>query len=116
SRFPSLPDGLSWLKEITIEVWIDQEGFRPVYPAFRLTGYTPPSASRFLQENRIFKDQSQDLVTLRRVAEDYEDCVGSVDFLPVKRDAFAFHHSALDSPPLIRRVTVNQEESRDYVS
>ena len=42
--------------------------------------------------------------------------VGMAEFMPLKRESFFFHHSALDTPPLIRRLSVNGDESRDHLS
>ena len=36
--------------------------------------------------------------------------------MPLKRESFVFHHSPLDPPPSIRRLSVNGDESKDYLS
>jgi len=41
---------------------------------------------------------------------------GVAEFMPVKRESFAFHHATLDGPPMLRRVTVGGDESHDYLS
>jgi hypothetical protein len=41
---------------------------------------------------------------------------GIVDFMPVNRQIFIFHRSTLDSSPVLRRITVNGDEGRDYLS
>lgn len=38
------------------------------------------------------------------------------EFMPLKRESFVFHHSTLDPPPSIRRLGVNGDESKDYLS
>ncbi|KAJ7293715.1 hypothetical protein C8J57DRAFT_1031183, partial [Mycena rebaudengoi] len=89
-----LPNNLLWLKDIMAELLIDQEGFRSVQPTFKLAGY--------LKQARGW-DSSQwqgDLVLFR----------------PVKRQTFRFHYAPLDGLPILRRVTINGDEARDYIS
>jgi hypothetical protein len=94
-NLPHLPESLSWFKHNVkhLELFIDQEGFRAVQPSFRLVGFS--SFSRSL---------------------DIDSTTGVVDFMPIRREAFFFHYSALDSSPVIRRLVVNGEESKDYIS
>jgi len=94
-RFYNLPKSLAWLAENVnqIQFYIDQEGFRAVQPSFKLVGHSPES-------HRFDPDRTTDVV----------------DFMPIRRYIFFFHYAALDSPPIIRRLTINGEESRDYMS
>lgn len=41
---------------------------------------------------------------------------GVAEFMPSKRETFAFHYATLDSPPTLRTVSVAGDESRDYIS
>ncbi|EPQ60355.1 hypothetical protein GLOTRDRAFT_30337, partial [Gloeophyllum trabeum ATCC 11539] len=107
SKSLSLRRGFSYLQHILIDIWIDQEGFRSVRPVFRLKGYsraTPHPGSRNAMSSSNYASDEIDPRTAR------------ADFLPSKREIFTFHHSALDSPPVLRRLTVNGDESRDYIS
>ncbi|KZW00548.1 hypothetical protein EXIGLDRAFT_144639 [Exidia glandulosa HHB12029] len=79
-----LPKELSFLTTACIELWIDQEGFRAVRPAFWLASSREPGE---LAEFRMRPKQ-----------------------------AYIFHHAAFDSAPVLRRLTVNGDESRDYIS
>ncbi|KAJ7492486.1 hypothetical protein FB451DRAFT_1218489 [Mycena latifolia] len=90
----SLPVNLLWLKDIVVELLIDQEGFRSVHPTFKLVGL--PKQARGCQW-----DSSDGGLAL---------------FRPVKRDAYNFHWAPLDGLPILRRLTVNDDESRDYIS
>ncbi|KAI0033810.1 hypothetical protein K488DRAFT_31969, partial [Vararia minispora EC-137] len=94
-----LPVAMSWLKGVVVELMIDQEGFRAVRPTLKLVGYAGPSS------------HSDRAVSLA----DHHAC-GKADFMPTRRESFVFHHFALDSPPILRRVTTNGDESRDYTS
>lgn len=94
---PGLPPVLSWLQNVGLELWIDQEGFRLVRPAFTLSGYTTPSA-----------DRDADLV--------HALTHGTAEFRPVERQHFVFHHGALDPPPVLRKLTMAGDDSRDYIS
>ncbi|KAI9512886.1 hypothetical protein F5148DRAFT_1160552 [Russula earlei] len=96
-RFPLLPISLSWLESITLEVMIDQEGFRMIKPVFKLAGYSCPTQSE------VFS------LGVHLVS-------ATADFMPLQRKSFAFHHSTLDTPPVLRRLMVNGDESRDYLS
>jgi hypothetical protein len=98
-RFPLLPLALSWLQSTTLEVMIDQEGFRMTKPVFRFAGYSRPTTT----ESDIVSHGAH-LVS------------ASVDFMPLQRKSFAFHHSVLDTPPVLRRLMVNGDRSSDYLS
>jgi len=127
---PSLPHHLSWLRNVTISLCIDQECFRAVFPAFKLVGYTKPTlpihSSRAGMQKLLvganvggtsFKQLSE---LMDKTSTDPDLVVnldvGMAEFMPLKRESFLFHHSAMDTPPLIRRLTVNGDESRDYLS
>ena len=104
-KFEHLPEKLSWLKGINLEIWIDQEGFRATRAAFRLAGYS--------ELDRSFEPFGQDS-TLH--PQTNAAISGIADFIPIKRQVFIFHRSALDSPPVLRRLTIHGDESRDYIS
>ena len=97
-----LPEKLLWLKDITVGLLIDQEGFRAIQPSFKLAGYSLHS--------RSWKDH----LSLR--TESYAEEDGVVEFTPTKRESFNFHYTPLDSLPTLRRITINGNESRDYIS
>ncbi|THV07498.1 hypothetical protein K435DRAFT_847922 [Dendrothele bispora CBS 962.96] len=90
-----LPQDISWLKDIVIDILIDQEGFRSVTPSFRFAGYS---------NNTRSLDPSGAPVE-----------GGVVEFMPVKRQTFNFHYGPFDGMPILRRITVNGQ-SRDYIS
>lgn len=98
-RFAYLPISLSWLKTTAVELLIDQEGFRSIQPAFHLVGYSGPLASEPSPMSL-----SQHLTSAR------------ADFMPTRRQSFIFHHATLDTPPVLRRLTLNGDASRDYTS
>lgn len=98
----ALPEELSWLKHMIIELWIDQEGFRAVRPCMQLMGYSPRTRSLHPYEPA---DNAGSNVT-----------AGVAEFMPTKRETFAFHYATLDSPPILRMVSVAGNESRDYIS
>ncbi|OAX32859.1 hypothetical protein K503DRAFT_664882, partial [Rhizopogon vinicolor AM-OR11-026] len=96
-----LPHDLAWLGGIEVELWIDQEGFRAIRPMMRLMGYSPRSRSLLpYGERGISSDMSG----------------GVAEFMPGKRESFAFHYATLDGTPMLRRVTVGGDGSRDYLS
>ena len=99
-----LPPALSWLKTVKPELWIDQEGFRSTRASFRLVGYS--------QTDRSFSPfQSGAGVTPGAGFSP-----GIADFIPAKRQIFIFHRSALDTPPVLRRLTIEGDNSRDFLS
>lgn len=102
SGIPPLPKNFLWLRSATIELWIDQEGFRAIKPIFHFVGYSP--RSRSLHPFAPTDSTSSDITG------------GIVEFMPVKRDSFVFHYAALDGPPALRMLTVNGNESRDHIS
>ncbi|KAF8078927.1 hypothetical protein FPV67DRAFT_1466870 [Lyophyllum atratum] len=88
----SLPKSLAWLANTVVEVLIDQEGFRAVLARFKHTGYVGAGSQPNSHEH------------------------GTAQFRPTHRQIFNFHYAPLDSLPILRRITVNGEESRDYTS
>ena len=83
-----------WLKDITVQFLIDQEGFRDAEPCFKYSGILRVrSASQTKKPEKLM-----------------------AQFRPVSRQHFHFHHAPLESPPVLRRITVNSDESSDYVS
>jgi hypothetical protein len=78
---------------------IDQEGFRMIKPVFKLAGYAPP------------RTKESEAVSLGAHLVS-----ATADFMPVQRKSFAFHYSELDTPPVLRRLMLNGDESRDYLS
>jgi hypothetical protein len=83
---------LSWLSHTIVELSIDQEGFRAIKAIFRMKGFSNHGAGQ---------------ATLTS---------GTVDFMPIKRLMYNFHHSYMGTPPVLRRVTLNGDEAKDYIS
>ncbi|KAK7465429.1 hypothetical protein VKT23_005407 [Stygiomarasmius scandens] len=96
SRSPDvqLPVDMSWLRDIVLDMLVDQEGFRSVTPSFRFVGYS---------NNTRSLDPSSPVEG------------GVAEFMPLKRQTFNFHYGPFDGMPILRRITVNGQ-SRDYIS
>ncbi|KAI0652313.1 hypothetical protein C8Q79DRAFT_936983 [Trametes meyenii] len=90
-----LPAALSWLGGTCIELWVDQEGFRAIRPRFRLAHYTAPPPGT----------PTADVLTH-----------GVAAFRPLRCHSAVYHHGALDSAPVLRRLTMAGNEERDYIS
>ncbi|KAL1697443.1 hypothetical protein GGG16DRAFT_83996 [Schizophyllum commune] len=93
---PPMPDSLSWLKDVSLQIVIDQEGFREAEPCFRFAGYS--AQARSLDP------------------DDPTSGGGAVQFMPVKRQAYHFHYAPLDGLPVVRRVMTNNGTPRDIIS
>ncbi|KAJ2929236.1 hypothetical protein H1R20_g7852, partial [Candolleomyces eurysporus] len=78
-----------WLHGISIDLLIDQEGFRSTTPSFKYSGV-----------NRSERDKTTCTVT----------------FKATSKQGFHFHYNPFDSSPVLRRVTIHGEESKDYIS
>ncbi|KAJ7170018.1 hypothetical protein C8R46DRAFT_821933, partial [Mycena filopes] len=88
------PKHLMWLKNTVVELLVDQEGFRAIHPRFKLVGF--PKQAR---------------------GWDSKVDGGLALFRPVQRETFHFHWAPFDAGlPVIRRLTVNGDESRDFLS
>jgi hypothetical protein len=129
----NLPRYLAWLHNTTISLCIDQEGFRAVLPTFKLVGYTKPTlpihSSRAGMQKLLAGNGNggEGGTSIKKLSELMEQAstdsnsaanlnVGMAEFMPLKRESFVFHHAAFDTPPSIRRLSVNGDESRDYLS
>ena len=128
-----IPHHLAWMQSVTISLCIDQEGFRAVFPTFKLAAFTNPALpihTSSAQMQRLFAGgNGGDMggVSTKQLSElmyqtsmDADLAVnfdgGMAEFVPLKRERFVFHHSTLDIPPAIRRLSVNGDESKDYLS
>ncbi|KAG8903583.1 hypothetical protein FRC01_009146, partial [Tulasnella sp. 417] len=141
----NLPTKIAFLKGTIVELHIDQEGFRAIKPTFRLYRHTyntakpsygreyalsleamdPPfitttaSSSLMTRQSRS-GSRSSSAVNPSTPASCFEDDLygeyGLVEFRMSYRGLFVYHHAKFDSPPTLRRVTINGDESKDYVS
>ncbi|TFY64293.1 hypothetical protein EVJ58_g2718 [Rhodofomes roseus] len=94
----NLPGVLDWLEDTRIELWIDQEGSHAVRQTFKLVGFTT--------------GQSEDQDTTLVNALTY----GLAEFMPMMRRSFIFDAGKADLPPTLRRVTILEDDSKDYIS
>jgi hypothetical protein len=101
-KYGFLPEKLSWLKGFAVELLIDQEGFRAIQPSLKLMGYS--THSRFWSHHP--NSHSEDSVLGDSL----------IEFMPAKRQSFNFHYAPFDGLPTLRRITVNGDETRDYIS
>lgn len=85
---------VEWLQDITVQFLVDQEGFRAAQPNFRFASIARLRSSQH--------SRSPDTVMAQ--------------FRPIIRQAFHFHYAPFESLPVLRRVTVNDDETHDYVS
>ncbi|KAF7307038.1 hypothetical protein MIND_00496900 [Mycena indigotica] len=92
-HFP-VPEAVIWLKNMTIALSIDQEGFRSVCPTFKLAG--------FRQHVRGWGYDAPE--------------GGWALFRPTTKESFPFHYAPLEGLPILRRLMINNDESRDYIS
>ncbi|CAE6367868.1 unnamed protein product, partial [Rhizoctonia solani] len=165
SKFDNLPGYATFLKEITLELWIDQEGFRAIQPQFELHRYTPgqvtPARSGIRLKNRSSaslrsparrKSAVPSPIMIPRTPPYPDHCSsagstmspatsrfgpvspssgqdvdtptephflenwGVAEFTMKKRQGLNFHHGITESEPILRRLTVNGVEDRDYLS
>ena len=86
-------EGFAWIADITVQCLIDQEGFRTAQPSFRLSGIVHP----------------------RSPLEPQTPGPAMAQFRPITRQSFHFHHAAFETCPILRRVTINDQETHDYV-
>ena len=93
-HFRQPEEDFAWIRDITVQCLIDQEGFRSAQPSFKLSG----------------------IVHLRSSLETETPSPATAQFRPITRQSFHFHHAAFETPPILRRVTTNDEETHDYVS
>ncbi|KAJ7225389.1 hypothetical protein GGX14DRAFT_420248 [Mycena pura] len=88
----SVPENLGWLRDTVIELFVDQEGFRAAHLAFRFVGF-------------------------RKQVRGWDSLDGGwALFRPLNRESFRFHYAPLDSLPVLRRLTINGDETHDYIS
>lgn len=98
SRIRNLPDSLEWLRNIKIELCIDQEGFRTARPCFGLTS---------------FSNDSSDALS---IGTNNIHTVATAEFRPLSKELYLFHYGAFDPPPILRRLTMAANESKDFIS
>ncbi|KAB5593200.1 hypothetical protein CTheo_3363 [Ceratobasidium theobromae] len=172
SKFANLPEYAAFLREIVLELWIDQEGFRAIRPRFELHQYTPgqlaparstavkspptspvrsiirrsvglspvtpPRQSRFsrsspglkesLSMENIFSPVGSPVRADRPPSSLGQEAIeapvepqflqnwGVAEFTMKRKQSWNFHHGIVDGEPVLRRMTVNGVEDRDYLS
>ncbi|KAF8713708.1 hypothetical protein RHS03_00432, partial [Rhizoctonia solani] len=160
-KFDNLPGYATFLKDITLELWIDQA----IRPQFELHRYTPgpitPARSRIRSKNRnsvaitspsrrksaipspimipptpprpdqcssagsttspatsrfgpLSPSTGQDVET--PVEPHFLENWGVAEFTMKKRQGWSFHYGMTESDPMLRRLTLNGIEDRDYLS
>ena len=87
-------EDFAWIRDVTVQCLVDQEGFRSAQPSFKLSG----------------------IVHLCSSLEPQTPGPARAQFRPITRQSFHFHHAAFETPPILRRVTTNNQETHDYVS
>ncbi|CAL1694091.1 unnamed protein product [Somion occarium] len=98
-----LPQALSWLQDVDLEFWIDQE-YR-ILPDRNYTRSTMTLMGYTASEHTMFIGEPDPL--LHAIAE----------FKPAIRQSFTFHyHSALDSLPLLKRIVTLGDDPKDCIS
>ena len=93
-NFREPKEDFAWLRDITVQILVDQEGFRAAQPSFKLSG----------------------IVHLRSSLELQTPSPAMAQFRPIIRQSFHFHYAAFETLPILRRVTTNDQETHDYVS
>ncbi|KAF8204094.1 hypothetical protein BJ912DRAFT_920043 [Pholiota molesta] len=83
-----------WLQDIYVQFLVDQEGFRDANIFFSFTGI-------------VHLRPAQNLRTPGGVM---------AQFKPITRQAFHFHDAPFETPPILRRITVNGDDTHDYAS
>ncbi|KAI0727864.1 hypothetical protein C8Q72DRAFT_953069 [Fomitopsis betulina] len=92
----NLPDVLDWLENTRIELWIDQEGAHAVRQTFKLAGFTT-GYPRSHDANNLVNALAN----------------GLAEFMPTMRRSFLFESG---KSPTLRRVTIGDDDAKDYVS
>ncbi|KAG9000116.1 hypothetical protein FRB93_012880 [Tulasnella sp. JGI-2019a] len=111
----ALPPQIGFLRETTVELHIDQEGFRTIKPVLRLYRHAPskmPCATPTRIQHYRSPSSSPAFVD---DLNDYGD-LGVAEFKMTEPETYIFHHAALDSAPTLRRVTINGGDTKDYIS
>lgn len=96
----------TWLRDIVVGICIDQENFRPVHPLFTLVWVSQKTSD----------EQDKALQELGISAEKRVLLGGMAEFKPVRRCSYIFHHTTLDASPCLRRITLQGDETREFIS
>ena len=98
-----------WIRSMTIELWIDQEGFRSIQPKFELAGYRKGAglnpSGQVLDVSVFVMKNSQTWHFHHAVRRDLSSHLKYRDII----------FQILDSPPVLRRLSVNGDMN-DYIS
>ncbi|QRV94970.1 hypothetical protein RhiJN_22988 [Ceratobasidium sp. AG-Ba] len=147
TKFAHLPGYVTFLREITLEIWIDQEGFRAIRPQFELHRYTPGQLAPITPGLRISASPKSPKTVRPRTAQlpmssprkageesrrpstsgsapvaaelsrqQFLENWGLAEFTMSKRKGWHFHHGVAEADPMLRRLTINGVEDRDYLS
>lgn len=100
----------------TIQLWIDQEGTREAHSILKFIRYIKPETWRQKEENSLAQTAAWCESPSRPQPHTFQQG-GCLEFGmdPRRRDQWVFHHAALEALPVLRRVTVNEDDRYDYV-
>ncbi|KAK8849814.1 hypothetical protein IAR55_005150 [Kwoniella newhampshirensis] len=100
---------------MTVQLWVDQEETREYRTSLKYMRYIKPSTFR-QRELKSLQDATRWCESPTRPEMFQQSGCWVFGMEPKERDKWMFHHAALESLPVLRRLTTNLDEKHDYLS
>ncbi|WVW87108.1 hypothetical protein I302_109165 [Kwoniella bestiolae CBS 10118] len=102
-------------RNMTIQLWVDQEGCRENRSSLRFIRSIKPSVFREREEKALKEAAAWCESPTRPECFQQSGC-WEFGMDPKERDRWLFHHAALEGLPVLRRLTINGDDKYDYLS
>ncbi|WWC73864.1 uncharacterized protein I206_107836 [Kwoniella pini CBS 10737] len=102
-------------KEMTIQLWVDQEGCREVRSTLKYIKSIKPCIFREREEKSL-KEATEWCESPTRPESFQQTGCWEFGMNPKERDKWSFHHAALEGLPVLRRLTINNDDKFDFLS
>ncbi|OCF62043.1 hypothetical protein L486_01709 [Kwoniella mangroviensis CBS 10435] len=102
-------------KSMTIQLWVDQEGCRENRSSLKFIRSIKPNVFRE-REEKALKEAALWCESPTRPECFQQSGCWEFGMDPKERDKWSFHHAALEGLPVLRRLTINNDEKHDFLS
>ncbi|WVQ66223.1 uncharacterized protein L199_004402 [Kwoniella botswanensis] len=102
-------------KSMTIQLWVDQEGCRENRSSLKFIRSIKPNVFRE-REEKALKEAALWCESPTRPECFQQSGCWEFGMDPKERDKWSFHHAALEGLPVLRRLTINNDEKYDFLS
>ncbi|WVQ95890.1 hypothetical protein IAU59_002989 [Kwoniella sp. CBS 9459] len=101
-------------KSLTVQLWVDQEGCRENRTTVKYIRSIKPSVFREREQKALAEAAAWCESPTRPECFQQSGC-WEFGMDPKERDKWLFHHAALEGLPVLRRLTINNDDKHDFL-